>query len=143
MNTPNYYSILPAKVRYHKELTASEKLFYSELTALCNIHGYVEANDEYFSTLYNVDASTVRRWIKKLKNYKLIKVKKGSKIHKRKRVIKIQFDIFGKKVNVHTCTKNGGIHAHIDNKEKAESDKSSSAYEKELNRRRKLKNEKQ
>ena len=36
---PSYYSIIPANVRYSKDLSAQEKLFYSEITALTNLKG--------------------------------------------------------------------------------------------------------
>jgi len=37
---PNYYSILPANVRYDKKLTPFEKILYSEIVALTNKDGY-------------------------------------------------------------------------------------------------------
>jgi len=36
---PNYYSILPASVRYDKKLTLLEKILYSEVTSLSNKDG--------------------------------------------------------------------------------------------------------
>ena len=35
-NQVNYYAIIPATVRYDKELKPAEKLLYSEVTALAN-----------------------------------------------------------------------------------------------------------
>ena len=35
----SYYSILPAVVRYDKDLTDKAKLLYSEITCLCNKEG--------------------------------------------------------------------------------------------------------
>ena len=35
-NQINYYAIIPATVRYSKELKATEKLIYGEITALAN-----------------------------------------------------------------------------------------------------------
>lgn len=64
---PSYYSILTADVRYNKKLNASEKLLFSEITALSNRYGYCVAGNGYFSKLYNVSDRSVTRWIKHLK----------------------------------------------------------------------------
>lgn len=63
---PNYYSILPANVRYDDRLKANEKLLYSEITALANLHGYCYASNSYFAKLYGVKKDTVSGWINKL-----------------------------------------------------------------------------
>lgn len=64
---PNYYSILPANVRYDDELNSSEKVLYSEITALANKHGFCYASNSYFARLYGVRADTVSSWISDLK----------------------------------------------------------------------------
>lgn len=63
---PNYYSILPASVRYHPKLSSGEKLLYSEIVALTNKEGFCWANNTYFSNLYNKDNGTISRWIQNL-----------------------------------------------------------------------------
>lgn len=63
---PSYYSILPANVRYDKDLSASEKLLYSEITALCGKTGECWAKNKYFADLYGVSDRTVRSWISNL-----------------------------------------------------------------------------
>jgi hypothetical protein len=60
---PAFYAIIPAHVRYHRDLKANEKLLYGEITALCNERGYCWAGNEYFAGLYEVDSATVSRWI--------------------------------------------------------------------------------
>ena len=70
---PNYYSILTADVRYDEKLNASEKLLFSEITALSNKHGYCTAGNGYFSKLYNVSDRSVTRWIKHLKELGYLK----------------------------------------------------------------------
>ena len=83
METPNYYSILPANVRYDSRLKANEKLLYSEITALSNKSGSCYASNRYFAELYNVSNKTISLWIKNLKECKYITVqmiyKDGSK----------------------------------------------------------------
>lgn len=64
---PNYYSIIPAHVRYDKELKPMEVIMYGELTALSNKYGYSYASNNYFAELYNVHKKTVSTWISDLK----------------------------------------------------------------------------
>jgi len=63
---PNYYGILPAFVRYSKEVCPSSKLLYTELTALTNKEGYCYANNGYFAELYGVSEKSISNWIKEL-----------------------------------------------------------------------------
>ncbi len=62
----SYYAIIPANIRYDKEIPPTAKLLYSEITALCNVKGYCWPNNEYFAELYDVSERTIRRWISKL-----------------------------------------------------------------------------
>jgi hypothetical protein len=74
MNKPNYYAILPANVRYDKELPASAKLLYAEITALCNTSGFCWATNGYFADLYGMTARNISRLISQLNNLGYISV---------------------------------------------------------------------
>lgn len=86
----NYYAIIPANIRYDKDLTPNAKLLYGEITALANEKGYCWANNGYFAKLYGVSKETVSRWITNLekKGYIATKViyKEGTKEIKERRI---------------------------------------------------------
>ncbi len=67
MENPGYYAILTADVRYDKDLSSSAKILYAEITALSNKEGYCWAGNQYFADIYDVDISTIQRWIHDLK----------------------------------------------------------------------------
>ena len=62
----SYYAIIPAYIRYNKELKFAERLMYGEITALSNKEGYCFASNRYLADLYRVSQSTISRWISHL-----------------------------------------------------------------------------
>ena len=64
--TPTYFAIIPADVRYDKDLRPNEKLLYGEITALSDKHGYCWATNRYFAELYEVTPKCVSKWINHL-----------------------------------------------------------------------------
>ena len=71
---PNFYSIIPADLRYDNRLKATEKIFFSEISALTNLYGYCYAGNKYFSKLYDCDVRTITRWVSKLEELGYINV---------------------------------------------------------------------
>ena len=87
MENPGYYGILPANVRYDKNLKPMEKIMYSELTALSNKNGYCNASNSYFAELYEVHKNTVGLWINHLEKLGYIKsqlIYEGKEIKERR-----------------------------------------------------------
>ena len=87
---PNYFAIIPANVRYDADLRANAKLMYGEITALSSKYGECTASNNYFSKLYEVDASAISKWINQLKEKNYIEIEyqlNGKEI--KKRTIKI------------------------------------------------------
>ena len=72
--TPNYYAIIPATVRYCKDLAPQEKLLYAEITALTNKEGYCWATNNYFANLYGLSIRSISRQISNLTEHGFIHV---------------------------------------------------------------------
>lgn len=92
--TPNYYAIIPANVRYDNELRANEKLLYGEITALTSKTGECWASNEYFAKLYGKSKDTVSDWISRLNKKGYIKVqliRNSTTKEIEKRIIRINY----------------------------------------------------
>ncbi len=86
-----YYAVIPANVRYDKDLPANAKLLYGEITALCNERGYCWASNNYFAGLYSSTTRTVQLWIKALegKGYIHVDLEKAEGSSNTKRYISL------------------------------------------------------
>lgn len=95
MDKPNYYSVIPAKVRYDNDLKANEKLLYGEISALSNKNGYCNAGNTYFAELYGVHKKTISEWVSHLKEKGHIEVEL---VYEDKKIIERRIYIETKKV---------------------------------------------
>ena len=82
MEQPGFWAVLPANVRYDKQLSPSEKIFYCEVTAMTQAAGYCYASNKYFAELYGVDERTIQRYVKKLKKAGYIRVDNSDGVRK-------------------------------------------------------------
>ena len=63
LESPNFYAILTADVRYDKSIPANAKLLFAEITALANKEGYCFASNNYFARLYEVTPQAISKWV--------------------------------------------------------------------------------
>ncbi len=71
---PGFWAIIPATVRYDKDLIPNAKLLFAEITALQGKDGYIYTKDEYFSRVFNVTKNNITKWIRQLRDKNYIKV---------------------------------------------------------------------
>lgn len=76
----SYYAIIPANVRYDKNLIPNAKLLYGEITALCNEKGICRFSNQDFADLYNVNKISISHWMKNLVNQGYITVSQDENI---------------------------------------------------------------
>ena len=81
-NKVGYYSIIPSKILYNKELKANEKLLYAMITSLACKEGYCFATNNYFAEQLGVHPKTVSSWISDLRDKNYIKVEMVRKENK-------------------------------------------------------------
>lgn len=72
---PSYYAIIPAEVRYDKNLSPNAKLLYGEITALASKTGECYSTNKYFANLYDLSQVSVSRLIKSLADNGYITIK--------------------------------------------------------------------
>jgi hypothetical protein len=66
MDSPSFYAVIPASVRYDENLIPNAKLLYGEISAMTGKEGFCWAENSYFANLYDVTTSTISRWISQL-----------------------------------------------------------------------------
>ncbi|MCZ0772679.1 helix-turn-helix domain-containing protein [Campylobacter hepaticus] len=91
-------AMVPAFIRYSKDLSPMEKLIWIELSVNMNEHGYCKASLNDFAKVFYVSKNTISRAINKLKKLDLIDIEENSG-KKRKFLIK--------RFNKHNLTSEG------------------------------------
>ncbi len=99
METPCFYAVIPANVRYCTELEPNAKLLYGEITALTQKEGYCWASNKYFADLYKVCERTVTNWLQSLEKEGFIEIQTHKNGLKWERKIWIFQNIFTKGKN--------------------------------------------
>ena len=74
---PGCYGVIPASVLYDKKIPAGAKLLYVEISALCgtfNNEYHCWATNSYFTELYGASESSIKNWIRVLRDEGYISV---------------------------------------------------------------------
>lgn len=104
-NHPNLFAVIPAKVRYDKNLSSTAKLIFAEISALSGKEGYCWASNAYFADLYGCTKDTISRVISELEKYGYISVI-IDKVGGNKRRIYALFDHYSAPKKVQPVRKN-------------------------------------
>lgn len=89
----NYYSIIPAKVRYDGNLSPMEKLIFGEIMCLTTSSGVCYAKNKHFSGVYDITERQVSSCISMLEMMKYITIKTNGS----DRTIEVNFEVVGSK----------------------------------------------
>jgi hypothetical protein len=71
---PNFYAIIPANIRYAKDIPPSAKLLYAELTALAGLSGICSAPNNYFAEAFDLTEVQISNLLNLLDERKYIKI---------------------------------------------------------------------
>lgn len=78
LSQPSYYAIIPANVRYCKDLEPNAKLLYGEITALCSKEGYCWATNRYLASLFDCGLRSIQYWLASLQKNNFIVIEHES-----------------------------------------------------------------
>ena len=66
MESPGFWAVIPAQVRYDPKLPPNAKLLYAEISALTNAHGFCWASNAWFAERFDMQPKSVSVLIGKL-----------------------------------------------------------------------------
>lgn len=87
MSEVGLFAVIPASVRYDKELDTMAILIYGEITALSNVYKESFADNKYFIDTFKLTEENVINSIKKLEQRGHISIKYINESSEQKRVI--------------------------------------------------------
>lgn len=90
---PGYYAIIPANIRYDKNLSPQAKLIYGEITCLLNFKNKCFATNAYFARLYEISDIQISRLIKQLVDAGYIVTEMETTAKGNSRLIKLALNI--------------------------------------------------
>jgi Helix-turn-helix domain len=61
-----WFTMIPAFVLYDNDLSAFARIFYGQITSLCNSKGFCWASNKHFAELFDINERSVRRYIAEL-----------------------------------------------------------------------------
>ena len=73
-NNRNFFAIIPATVRYNKNLSPLAKLIWAEISCLTNHKGYCYCSNEYLAKCFHIEKNTVSKYINALRKEQLVLV---------------------------------------------------------------------
>ena len=78
---PGYTALLPPRVRYDKDLGATSKLLYAEISAMADVTGFCWASNRYLGALMGITKRTVQTLLAELEEhgYVMIEVMRDEK----------------------------------------------------------------
>lgn len=76
VETPSYWAVIPAGIRYDDRIPANAKLLYAEISSLTTKTGYCFAPDSYFAALYQLTERTIRSLLRALEEQGYIRIER-------------------------------------------------------------------
>jgi len=74
-----YFALVPSNVLCNKKISDSSKILYGVILGLSNKYGYCYASNDYLAVDRDVSLATLKRYLKELRDNKLIIVEISSK----------------------------------------------------------------
>jgi hypothetical protein len=68
------YAVIPSYILFNPELSDGDKILYGHISNLCNMHGFCWASNGYLVELTGKSLATIKRGIKELRDYDLIRI---------------------------------------------------------------------
>jgi CTP-dependent riboflavin kinase len=86
----NFFTIIPANIRYDKAIPVGAKFLYSDILDLINQDGFCVAGDKYFMNTCQSSQATIQRWLTYLEKNgyidRTVKYKDGTKEIEERRI---------------------------------------------------------